>query len=769
MPLPRFSAGLKISGIAGRLASLLIVAALGAALIGASPADAKTPSATIAVAVSVTGAGSTFGAPAVEGARLAVEEANAAGLTPKIELAVHDDQSDANRGRELVRSIAKSDAITVVGPATTPMALAMGPVCTATGIVCIGTTTTGDTVTKSANLFRAVFSTSDVGETLANYLRLILGATRAVVLVNDDDYGRLVANGFKRAAERLRIETAYLSFKNDAEAEKVAGIAAADPRRPAVILAALDAATLLKTLRRQGAQGPILGTNTMAGEYFNARFSSEPEERRKSGYFTQGVYAASPLMFDSANAETLGFVERFRARFGHEPSYITAQGYEAMRLAIAAVRATAGGAAADMEARREAVREYLSSLDGPAHAIAGLAGPLWFTPERGRIQALRIGRFQDGRFESAPAQLVPVPSVDAAEIAAKEVVDIGSGRYARRQQVAYTGIYLNAIPRMDIAQSRFTADFYIWLRYSHDAGAGAADPADIDFPDMIRGTSDGKLPAVKRDLADGTTYRLWRVRGDFKNDFDLHLYPADRQTLMIRFINARAATDRVVYVQDRQSPPAVNATQRKAGAAEEESAPEPETRQLKDNFGNAVQMDAFRELAQWQPLRVGQQRDSLVTKSALGDPNLVGLDRVRELSGYKVTIELRRRVIATLAKTMLPLGLMALILFASLHFPVALVKEKITVAITAALSGAVLLSSINAQLGNVGYIIAIEYGFYLFFTLCLLCIVVILMAERLRLVNKQVIALKIERWGRNVFAAGLMVGLFAVWLAEFRA
>jgi hypothetical protein len=50
------------------------------------------------------------------------------------------------------------------------------------------------------------------------------------------------------------------------------------------------------------------------------------------------------------------------------------------------------------------------------------------------------------------------------------------------------------------------------------------------------------------------------------------------------------------------------------------------------------------------------------------------------------------------------LALMALIMLASLYFPHALVKEKITVAITAALSGAVLLASINSQLGNGGYV-----------------------------------------------------------------
>jgi hypothetical protein len=73
------------------------------------------------------------------------------------------------------------------------------------------------------------------------------------------------------------------------------------------------------------------------------------------------------------------------------------------------------------------------------------------------------------------------------------------------------------------------------------------------------------------------------------------------------------------------------------------------------------------------------------------------------------------------------------------------------VAITAALSGAVLLASVNSQLGGVGYIIAVEYGFYIFFVLCLLCIVAVLMAERFRAAGRQPAALAVERSGRYVY------------------
>ena len=74
-----------------------------------------------------------------------------------------------------------------------------------------------------------------------------------------------------------------------------------------------------------------------------------------------------------------------------------------------------------------------------------------------------------------------------------------------------------------------------------------------------------------------------------------------------------------------------------------------------------------------------------------------------------------------------------------------------TVAITGALSGAVLLSAINTQLGNVGYVIAVEYGFYVFFVLCLLCIVSVLAAERLRVASRPGMALVVEQTSRALF------------------
>jgi hypothetical protein len=341
------------------------------------------------------------------------------------------------------------------------------------------------------------------------------------------------------------------------------------------------------------------------------------------------------MILDSANAETLAFADRYRTHIGQEPSWETVQGYDGASLAMAAIRSVLarGGASHSLRERREAVRAYLASLDGPARAVSGLTGPLWFTPDRVRSQAVRIGRFHAGLFESAPLQLVPVAHPDGAEIASGAVFETEKGRYARLQRVVYTGMFVNEIQRVDLAQSSFGADFYLWMRYAHEAGPGASNPTDIIFPDMTRGRFDRGHPSEEIQTADGTEYRLWRMQGDFRNNFDLHSFPFDRQTLELSFFNARAASERIVYVLDRRSsvpgpgassplvrtpPPSGGGAMAAAAADTPQAAPR-----------SLVAASAFRNLSQWEPRDARELREDLVADSALGDQRRVGLESHR--------------------------------------------------------------------------------------------------------------------------------------------
>jgi hypothetical protein len=106
---------------------------------------------------------------------------------------------------------------------------------------------------------------------------------------------------------------------------------------------------------------------------------------------------------------------------------------------------------------------------------------------------------------------------------------------------------------------------------------------------------------------------------------------------------------------------------------------------------------------------------------------------------------------AVLVKMLLPMLLMTIVMYTTLHFPVALTKEKVTVVVTAALSGAVFLSAVNNQLGSVGYTIMAEYAFYAFFALGLLCMLYVTIFEALRLNGRTATAERLQHITRIVF------------------
>jgi branched-chain amino acid transport system substrate-binding protein len=281
------------------------------------------------------------------------------------------------------------------------------------------------------------------------------------------------------------------------------------------------------------------------------------------------------------------------------------------------------------------------------------------------------------------------------------------------------------------------------MRYAKPDGSAGADtgadagPERIVFPDLVQGTPEEITLAGESEQPDGTRYRLWHMRGEFKNDFDFHHFPLDRQTLTIRFLNAHADSSRIVYVRDHEEP-------------------------------GGIEAGPFRNLTQWDATAAGQQRYASRTRSSLGAPQAAGLEQGHELSGYNYSVELRRNVISAMTKTMLPLAVMTLIMYAALFFPHALVKETVTVVITVALSGTVLLSSINTQLGDAGYILAVEYVFYIFFALCLFSIVGVLTAERLRAAGHAPLDRAVIRVTRAVFALVIVVAIGAGWLVSAR-
>ncbi len=730
------------------LAACAVVAAL---VIRPGPASTQQSSTNgaieIAAALCLSGSEADFGHGALEGLELALDEENARGNGPRLVLETYDEGSDVERSKRVARQIVDSPAPFVLGSAFSVYSAVEAPIFARAGMVAL-TTATSDLITRNPTTFRVLFKTSEQGELLAAYVKRALGLRDVAVINVDDSYGRPLRDGFTAGAQRLGLNATYYSFKTIEQGNQSALRIAADKSRQAVVMLMLDAQAVpvLKTLRHNGFRSTVLGANAISEQAFIARLAREPDESRRPGSLSDNVYAISSMVLDSASAQTLAFAERFRNRFHHDPSSISAEWYDLGRLAAGTVRAATVTGKTDRTSLRAAAFAYLRSLDNPAHAVDGLLGPIWFDANRGRTEALRIARYSEGELESAPLQIEPVDKPSAGDLQSGAVFELAPGRYARLQRVVYTGIYLNDVSHIDLAHSSFGADFYVWLRFAQKAGADSLDPADINFPNMLSGSFDASRPAEEGEMPDGTAYRLWRVQGEFRNDYDLHLFPFDRQRLVLPFFNARGASDRIVYVLDRRT----LAPDPAAGSA------------ASGDLRRIVSATAFDELTQWDLAGGTERRQNLVTDSTLGDPRSEAGSH-RELAGFIAAFDVKRRALSTVVKTLMPLLLMTLIIYTTLFFPPVLIKEKVTVAVTGALSGAVLLTAINSQLGAVGYTIAIEYAFFVFFGLTTFTIVAALTAQHLRHTKREHLALATERGTQLVFALAVLTVLAGAW------
>ncbi len=290
----------------------------------------------------------------------------------------------------------------VVGPAFSFASLAAGPIYATAGTPSLPIATS-DAITQNATTFHLGIKNSAQGVMLATYLQRVLHLRHAVVVVADDGYGRTLQMGFARAADTLGIDAQYLHISREDQAEQIAKTIAADPARPAVVFLTLDgdASRVLTILKRLGPTGPILGADGL-GDNFGERFAGLPEEREQPGYFTEGALLIAPMILNSANAEIQAFAGRFRARFGHDPVSFATACYDVASVAAATARrigSSGSDVGSNTASQRAAAMQYLLSLNSPERALPGILGPIWFDANRGRPQAIRIGRFAAGKFE----------------------------------------------------------------------------------------------------------------------------------------------------------------------------------------------------------------------------------------------------------------------------------------------------------------------------------------------------------------------------------
>ena len=126
-------------------------------------------------------------------------------------------------------------------------------------------------------------------------------------------------------------------------------------------------------------------------------------------------------------------------------------------------------------------------------------------------------------------------------------------------------------------------------------------------------------------------------------------------------------------------------------------------------------------------------------------------------------IVLRRSSAIYILKNLLPLFLLALVVFATMFFPETLYRERVTIPVTAILTSAVLLLAADNQLGDVGYTVAVEKIFYVFFVLCTMAMLAGFGHERFRHAGRKRLCGVVDRTAQVLYAGTALAAIASFW------
>ncbi|WP_271253779.1 ABC transporter substrate-binding protein [Pseudanabaena sp. Chao 1811] len=700
------------------LIALLSVVSLGGLFPQGSRAEGNAIS--IAVAAPLSGDGASGGQEIVDSVKLYIDATNRDGGINgrQLKLNVFDDKGNVDGATQVANDIAKSDALVVLGHRSSDASIAAGSIYQDKKLPAITGTANNPKVTSDRPYyFRIIYTNPALAKTLSIYAQQVLQFKTASVIYdkaskNEQAQSEVIKSAFEANGNgKIQKIWAIDSDPNNRKSsvQQIVNEIAAEPETGILFLTLSKeevAEDFLVALKQKGLKNSILGEQALGRENFAKRFEKYDEEKKNAGFFTDGMYVPLPILFDSAGADAQDFLTAYQKAYNKTPSYLGAKFYEAAIAAVDAIR-KANPKGTNIEGDREQVRDALSKLNNRKVGIRGLTGLLYFNSDRNSDQPVRLAQFQNQKLISASQQFTPIANPERLnlpkELQSGSIVQSGD-QYFWRQRVVYAGMDINKLNRID--KSTFTADFYVWFRYS-----GGDEPTEIQFPDAVSNSVnptapvfDGKAP-IKAQVVNGLNYRLYRVRGEFRNAFDFRDYPFDSQRLNLRFDNPNLSTERLVYAID------------KVGL----KLPRPEADERKP----------FQGLQLWNFKSITYFQDSSRSTSTQGDPDLFQSNAQIEYPGLSIRMTFQRKTLVFLSKNVLPLILLSLLTYCCLFFPYSMFVPRTMAPASALLSGIVLLLSFNNQLPEVGYTVAMEYVFYVYFCLCLLPILVTVIGTKL--------------------------------------
>lgn len=482
----------------------------------------------------------------------------------KIKIETFDDRNDPVQAQLVARDIAQnSQALAAIGHYYSSTSIPAGEVYKEYGVPAISGSATAEAVTVGNEwFFRSVFNNTAQAKFLAQYINQSLNKSTAVLIYDrKEPYSLSLGEAFKlgfrefggRITRTYPVDTTSDNFERRVKSI-VNEIKTLPPEEVGMIalLANEDiAGEFVRAFRHEDVPYPIAGGDSLSTGTFVQAFGGYSAEKRRPGYYTDGIYSVSPMMFDVLGEEGATFRQRYIDRYNQEPSWIAGTYYDGARLVVEALKqVNVSGNPAQLKEERQRLRDAMAALNDPDNALEGLSGPLYFDARRDINQIPAIGILQSNQLIPAFNQLTPV-TVPKSRSELRQEVE--SGRLAQfgsqvfnRTDIVYTGLRPRKISELNLDEKTFALDFDLWFRYRSNL-----DEQEIKNIRFLNAVEEIYLdnPAVKT-VENGITYALYKVSGIFHADVLTSDRSFDEHIPGISFINDLLSRSQLVYVTD---------------------------------------------------------------------------------------------------------------------------------------------------------------------------------------------------------------------------
>ena len=218
--------------------SLLATGGLISAILCALPAQAQTV-VRIGHVGPVSGPQAHYGRDNENGARMAVAELNAQGLTiggkkVKFELVAEDDAADPKQGTAAAQKLCDAKVNGVVGHLNSGTTIPASKVYSQCGLPMISPSATNPELTQLGhkNVFRLLANDNELGAGLARHASQVLKLKRVAIIDDRTAYGKGVAEVFARTAQQLGIEVVSQQYTNDKAVDFMSILTAIKNKKP---------------------------------------------------------------------------------------------------------------------------------------------------------------------------------------------------------------------------------------------------------------------------------------------------------------------------------------------------------------------------------------------------------------------------------------------------------------------------------------------------------------------------------------------------------